>query len=186
MRSAVILVVLCTLTVPCRTTEAQGNALLTTLRAEDLAVRTGGTAVRDDNDRMKLVLEELGAGKVRTPEDCFSAALILDHSPLKIENGRVVAINPANYLLAHFLARRSWDGGYAPARALVAMTIDRYLSFTTGVQKYGTSHVLDVASGELELVPVDRGVSDAERALYGVPPLETLLKAYHEGAPAKP
>ncbi|MDB4913840.1 MAG: hypothetical protein JWM95_1484 [Gemmatimonadetes bacterium] len=185
MRSAIILLVLCTFTLPRQTIGAQGNALLTTLRAEDLAVRTGGTAPRDDNDRMKLVIEELGAGKVRTPEDCFSAALILDHSPLKLENGRVVAINPANYLLAHFLARRSWDGGYAPARALVAMTIDRYLSFTTGVQRYGTSHVLNVASGELELVPVDRAVSDAERALYGVPPLESLLKQYREGVRAK-
>ncbi|MDB4913858.1 MAG: hypothetical protein JWM95_1502, partial [Gemmatimonadetes bacterium] len=87
----------------CHGVHAWSRVLLTTLRAEDLAVRTGSTAPRDDNDQMKLVLEELGAGKVRTPEDCFGAALILDHSPLKIENGRVVAVNPANYLLAHYL-----------------------------------------------------------------------------------
>ena len=133
-----------------------------------------------DDDRVQLVLEFLAQGKVQTPEDKFNAALILDHTPLTFCDGRVVAKSPYNYLLAHYLAKQSFEAGYKDARSMVAQTMDRYLSFTVGHQKYGTNRVYNQTTGKEELVPIDRSVSDSERAKYGVPPLAELLKTWHE------
>jgi hypothetical protein len=133
-----------------------------------------------DDDRVQLVLEFLAKGAVQTPEDKFYAALILDHTSLGYCEGRLVAKSPYNYLLAHYLARQSFEAGYKDAGVLVAQTMDRYLSFTVGRQKYGTSRVYDQATGKEELVPIDRSVSDSERAKYGVPPLAELLKQWPE------
>jgi len=133
-----------------------------------------------DDDRVQLVLEFLAQGKVQTPEDKFNAALILDHTPLTFCDGRVVAKSPYNYLLAHYLAKQSFEAGYKDARSMVAQTMDRYLSFTVGHQKYGTNRVYNQTTGKEELVPIDRSVSDSERAKYGVPPLAELLKTWPE------
>lgn len=57
---------------------------------------------------------------------------------------------------------------------------DRYLSFTVGTQRYGTNRMINQSSGTEELVPIDRSVSDAERKLYGVAPLQELLSRYPE------
>lgn len=133
-----------------------------------------------DDDRVQLVLEFLAQGKVQTPEDKFNAALILDHTPLTFCDGRVVAKSPYNYLLAHYLAKQSFEAGYKDARSMVAQTMDRYLSFTVGHQKYGTNRVYNQMTGKEELVPIDRSVSDSERAKCGVPPLAELLKTWPE------
>ncbi len=70
---------------------------------------------------------------------------------------------------------------------LVAATMDRYLAFTEGYQKYGTNFVFNQKTGKEELVPIDRNVPDSERARYGVPPLAELLKQFPEhSAPKKP
>lgn len=161
------------------------NAELKKLAQEDRAVRTlppeeASKVDWHDDDRVKLVLELLAKGTVQTPEDKFYAALILDHTPLGFCDGRVVAKSPYDYLLAHYLARESFDAGYKPARTMVAQTIDRYLSFTVGQQKYGTSRVFDETTGKEELVPIDRSVSDSERAKYGIAPLAELLKTWPE------
>jgi hypothetical protein len=133
-----------------------------------------------DDDHVQLVLEFLAKGTVQTPEDKFYAALILNHTPLGFCEGRLVAKSPYNFLLAHYLAKQSFEAGYKAAGILVAQTMDRYLSFTVGRQKYGTSRVYDQTTGKEELVPIDRGVSDSERAKYGVQPLAELLKQWPE------
>jgi len=66
---------------------------------------------------------------------------------------------------------------------LVAQSIDRYLSVTTGRQKYGTNRFINQRTGAEELAPIDRATSDAERARYGVAPLAELLKRFPEAAP---
>lgn len=71
------------------------------------------------------------------------------------------------------------------ARYLVAASIDRYLSFTQGFQKYGTNRVSNQKTGKEELVPIDRNTPDSERAKYGVPPLAELLKTSPEQTPQK-
>ena len=159
---------------------AAGNALLDEQAREDQAVRRGGSAARNDEDRVKLVMGEIGAGRVRTPADRFNAALVLQHSPMTFRDGALAAISPNDYLLAHHLAKSAYEAGYERARLLVAQTLDRYLSLTAGYQKYGTNRFINQATGREELAPIDRNTTDAERAVYGVEPLAELLKRYPE------
>ena len=161
------------------------NLLLRELAKEDQDSRTGKTVARTDDERRKLVIELIGQGALKGPEDRYDAALILQHTDLDFCEKRLVSKSPDNYLLAHYLSKSAFEAGYKDARFLVATTIDRYLSFTQGYQKYGTNRVNNQQTGEEELVPIDRKTTDSERAIYGVPPLAELLKQYHEQAPAK-
>jgi hypothetical protein len=161
------------------------NGLLAQLMKEDQASRTGDSVARSDEDRIQLVLKEIGTGHVRTPEDQFNSALVLDHSPMTFRNERLVAKSPHDYLLAHFLAKAAFERGNQNARQLVAQTIDRYLSMTAGYQKYGTNRFINQKTGQEELAPIDRNTTDAERAVYGIQPLAELLKQYPE-APRSP
>jgi len=156
------------------------NRLIGELGQEDQASRTGKQVARSDQDRINLVLREVAAGRVNTPEDKFNAALVLDHSPMTFRDNKLAAVSPDNYLLGHYLANDAFEAGYGDAKVLVAQTIDRYLSMTTGCQKYGTNRFINQATGAEELAPVDRKTTDQERARYGVPPLDTLLHQYHE------
>ena len=155
---------------------ASENALLAELAREDHASRTGGTVTRTDLDRIKLVFVELAEGRVVSPEDKTHAALILDHSPMTFRDGKLTAVSPNDYLLGHRLALSATNAGYAPARTLAAVTLDRYLSMTTGCQKFGTNRFINQQTGKEELAPVDRETTDEERARYGVEPLAALLK----------
>ena len=159
------------------------NAELKKLMEEDQAVRQPGKEITGDDDRIKQVLELLAKGAAQTPEDKYNAALVLQHTPLTFCEGRIVAKSPYNFLLAHYLAKESYEAGYSGARELVAMSMDRYLTFTQGHQKYGTNVLTNQKTGKDEWVPIDRETPDSERAKYGVPPLATLLKQYPEQKP---
>ena len=145
-----------------------------------MASRTGDSVARSDEDRIELVLNEIACGRVRTPEDQVAAALVLDHSPMTFRNEKLVAVSPHDYLLAHFLAKSAFEHGNQEARALVAQTIDRYLSMTAGYQKYGTNRFINQQTGQEEWAPIDRNTTDTERAVYGIRPLADLLKQYPE------
>jgi hypothetical protein len=162
------------------------NQLLKELAKEDQDSRTGKEIARTDADRIKLVLSQIGAGEVKLPEDKFNAALVLDHTPLTFRDKVLVSTSPDNYLLAHFLARSAFEAGYKDARQLVAMTLDRYLTFTAGYQKYGSNRIINQETGKEELVPIDRDTPDSERAKYGIPSLAELLKRYPEQPRKKP
>ena len=167
-------------------TEARGqNRLLRELAKEDQDSRKGKEIARTDDERVKLVLALIGQGAVLSPEDKFNAALILEHTGLTFCDKRLTGRSPDNYLLAHHLFKSAFESGYKEARSLVAASIDRYLTFTEGYQKYGTSRLNNQETGKEELVPVDRKTPDSERAKYGVPPLAELLKQYPEQAPKK-
>jgi len=97
----------------------------------------------------------------------------------------LVSMSPDNYLLAHYLSKESFEGGYAPARYLVAASIDRYMSMTEGRQKYGTNRITNQKTGKDEWVPIDRATPDSERAKYGIPPLAELLKQFPEQSSSK-
>ena len=122
---------------------------------------------------------------MKTPEDKFNAALVLQHTPLTLCDRQLVSKSPDNYLLAHNLFKSAFEVGYKDARYLIAASIDRYLSFTEGYQKYGTNRLVNQETGKQELVPIDRKTPDSERAKYGVPSLSTLLKQFPEQAPRK-
>ncbi len=156
------------------------NPVLTELAREDQENQMGKKMTRRDQDRVVLVLEQIGANKVSTAADRFHAAIVLQHSPMMFRNDSLMGVSPDNYLLAHHLAKAAFDDGYPAAKELVAQSIDRYLSLTTGVQKYGTNRFINQKTGREELAPIDRATTDAERARYGVPPLAELLKRYPE------
>jgi hypothetical protein len=162
------------------------NALLSELAKEDQAAQRGDSLARSNDDRVKLVLEEIGKGRVKTAGDKVHAALVLQHTGMTFCGEKLIGKSPDNYLLAHHLAVEAFKAGRKDAAFLVAQTIDRYLSITQGVQKYGTNRFYNQQTGEEELPPIDRKTTDAERAKYGVPPLARLLKQYHEMAPPKP
>lgn len=166
--------------------EAYGqNRLLRELAKEDQAFRNGKKVTRTDQDRIKIVLALISENALKVPEDKFNAALVLQHTGLTFCDKRLVSFSPDNYLLAHHLFKSAFEAGYKHARYFVAASIDRYLSFTEGYQKYGTNRVNNQETGKEELVPIDRKTSDSERAKYGVPPLSELLKQYPEQAPGK-
>ena len=156
------------------------NAELAQLAAEDQAVRTGSADSRSDDARREKVLEILATGGAVSPQDKFNAALVLQHTGLTFCDGELKSLSAENYLLAHFLFKQAMAGGIKDSNYLAAASIDRYLSFTKGYQRYGTNRVIDQATGKEMLVPVDRKVTDEERATYGVAPLQQLLRQYPE------
>jgi hypothetical protein len=159
------------------------NALLAELAREDQASRSGDTIARTDEDRVRLVLAEVARGTVRIPADKANAALVLQHTPMTFCGEKLVSRSADNYLLAHHLASAAFEAGHADAKYLVPQTIDRYLSMTKGIQKYGTNRFFNQATGAEEWAPIDRTTTDAERAKYGVPPLATLLAQFPEQKP---
>lgn len=156
------------------------NSELVQLAAEDQAVRAGGADPRSDDARRKRVLEIMAGGGVTSPKDKFNAALVLQHTGLTFCDGELKSLSAENYLLAHFLFKEAMQGGVEGANYLAAASIDRYLSFTEGYQRYGTNRVIDQATEKEMLVPIDRSITDEERALHGVPPLKELLERYPE------
>jgi len=163
------------------------NAELAQMAKEDQASRLGQEVKRSDGERRTRVIELIAEGSVASPKDKFNAALVLQHTELTLCNGNLASLGPENYLLAHHLAKAALAGGIEDARILVAQTIDRYMTFTVGYQRYGTNRLIDQETGEEYLVPVDRETSDEERATYGVPPLKTLLSRFPErGEPSSP
>lgn len=124
-------------------------------------------------------------GRIAPLENKFNAALVLQHTPLTYCDKQLVSKSPDNYLLAHNLFKSAFEAGYKDADYLVVASIDRYLSFTEGYQKYGTNRIVNQETGKEELVPIDRKTPDSERAKYGVPPLATILKQFPEQAPRK-
>jgi hypothetical protein len=173
-----LLAALCLLAAPARADHPE----LARLAQDDQSVRAGSDGDWNDDARRRRVLELLAEGQVSSPLDRFHAALVLQHTGLYVCEGNLRSTSPENYLLAHHLARQALAGGVEDARLLVAQSIDRYLAFTEGRQRYGTNRLIDPDSGEQYLVPIDRAVSDEERAEFGVPPLATLLARYPERA----
>ncbi len=162
---------------------AQGSRdseLMQTLFAEDQACRSGEEIERTDGERRLLVMAALAAGEIVTPQDKLYAGYVLQHTGLTICQDELVSLSAENYLLAHELFKQAFAAGLPKAGWMVAASIDRYLSFTEGIQKYGTNHVVNQETGESELVPIDRNVPDSERAKYGVPTLEDLLARFPE------
>lgn len=160
------------------------NAELRRLAVADQADRAGSEGEWDDDARRRRVLELLATGAVQSPRDRLHAALILQHTPAAVCDGKLTSASAENYLLAHHLAHAAFEAGLAEAGSLVAVTIDRYLSFTEGRQRYGTNRLVDLASGEMYLPEIDRTVSDEARSALGIAPLDELLKAAPERSPA--
>lgn len=118
-----------------------------------------------DAARRTEVMGYLEDGKLTTRADFYYAAFLFQHGDL-----------PEHYKLANRLAARAVVLGH-DARWIYAATLDRYLLSVGERQRFGTQYTsYDGCTYILE--PTDPEVSDAYRALYGVP----SLAAAEEGA----
>ncbi|PCI64653.1 MAG: hypothetical protein COB37_00885 [Kordiimonadales bacterium] len=172
--------------------QLMSNQLLAEIYRDDQSARSGkrrlNADVRTEEEGRHLVLELLAFDKVRTPEDKFFAARILHHTdivncgwPKSFGKTRgKCSKSPENYLLAHNLARSAYNLGYEAALPLIPRSMDRYLYYTKGHQKYGTFVIRDAATGKFVLPYIDRRTEDSERLSLGVKPLQKILEKYQE------
>jgi len=64
---------------------------------------------------------------VKTPEDKFNAALVLQHTPLTFCDKQLVSTNPDNHLLAHNLFKSAFEAGYKETVCISSQAIKKYL-----------------------------------------------------------
>jgi len=129
-----------------------------------------------DKARRTRILELLAENKIRTNNDKMNAALILDHTGLILCNENIKSVSPENYLLAHFLAKSSFENGNEDAAYFTAVTYDRYLLYTEGFQRFGTQRIYE--GNKLIWAPIDPSTTDEERSKFKVPSLKELLEQH--------
>lgn len=131
-----------------------------------------------DKVHRQKVMELLANGLIKTNKDKLSAALILQHTSLSYCNDELKSNSIENYWLAYELSKSAFESGEKGAGYYVAITLDRYLLYTLGMQKYGTQRVIDDKTEEEIWAPIDSLTTDKEREIYGVPALDSLLRRY--------
>ncbi len=124
-------------------------------RQQDLPA---GRLLARDRLRRDKVDELIAAGALRVGADYYHAAMIFQHGTER-----------RHYWRAHLLARRGAELGHAGARWLTAASYDRWLVAGGLPQRYGTQYQL-LADRWVPLA-TDPGTTDAERAIWNVPPL---------------
>ncbi len=158
---------------PAQAVVAQDDQTLVALFDADQAIRKAVSAtkpidvalarrmVAEDADRRIKARALLADGHVRTAEDFYRAAFILQHGT-----------KAPDYLLAHSLALAAAARGKVEAQWIAAATLDRYLMATGQPQIYGTQYVRDTRNGAtgLTMEPYDPSlVPDTLRTALGVP-----------------
>lgn len=121
-------------------------------------------------DRARLRQLKALIGKFDEAEiwNCHYACLLLMHS------WETDAAD--DYALAHQYAKKAVQLGSNVTKWLFAASKDRMLIAQGKQQVFGTQ--FKRRAGKWELLPVRKGVSDAIRARYGVPPLREALRAF--------
>lgn len=131
---------------------------------DDQAARMGESIdpealMRGDTARRVEVMGYLQDGKLTTGTDMYYVAFVFQHGNCS-----------EHYKLANRLAARAIILDHNDARWIYAATLDCYLLSQGEKQKFGTQYTSsDGCTYALE--PVDPGMTDAYRALYGVPSL---------------
>ena len=118
-----------------------------------------------DKARLARVKELYIQNKLRTGNDYFLAALILQHS-----------LAPEDYLLAHELCVAALSKGKTnaramDARALAAASEDRFLMSIDRPQRFGTQYRREAENAPVKLYKTDSGVTDELRREMNVPSL---------------
>jgi hypothetical protein len=114
-----------------------------------------------DRAHDKRVREILAAGGARFADDFYHAAMIFQHG-----------VNVEDYRLAHELCLKAiaLEPRHGGALWLAAASKDRELMTLGKPQLYGTQ--MRAANGWYERYPVDPSVTNAERARWGVEPIQ--------------
>jgi len=147
------------------------STILYDMVTEDVKLRMAGDTLdysiifEADRRHREKVYELLAQGVIIESQDLFQAAYILQHA------------DPSSclecYLLAYNLSLEAVRKGCEKGRYMVALNLDRYLVFSGKPQKYGTQSNID-STGISYLFPIDTLTSDSERAIWTVPPLDSL------------
>lgn len=119
---------------------------------------TGDERSRRGKERRERVLALYGQGALRSAQDNYYASLIMLYGD-----------DIAHFELAKTFAQRSSALGEPRAWSVIAASWDRSLLGRGRPQRFGTQFVRE--GGRWSLGKVDPRVTDAQRALYGVPPL---------------
>ena len=155
------------------TVQQENNYELEQMIKKDQEIRTNDSDEPfepiDQKHRLR-VFEMLVNGELQTATDNENAALLLQHTAATYCNDKLVSVSPENYYLAYCLAKKACGNCY-----LTAVTLDRYLLFTVGQQKFGTQKEWSEQEQKFLWSPIDSTTSDAERSAYSVPTLQNLL-----------
>ena len=108
--------------------------------------------------RRGRVLDLYNRALIQTGDDHYHAALIMLYGE-----------DVAHYELSKTFARRATALGSSRAWSIIAAAWDRSLIQRGKPQRFGTQFIRE--AGQWTLGRVDTAMSDAERAMYGVPPL---------------
>lgn len=108
--------------------------------------------------RRARVLDLYNQGTIQSADDHYHAALVMLYGE-----------DVAHYELAQTFARRATALGSRRSWSIIAAAWDRSLIQRGKPQRFGTQFVRE--QGQWTLGRVDPLVTDAERAMYGVPPL---------------
>ena len=113
-----------------------------------------------DAARLARVKELYQSQALRTGQDFFFAAMILQH-----------AHDPDDYLLAHEFCVIAASQGVEGAKWLAAASEDRFLMNIGRPQRFGTQYRKDGADGKWSLYDVSTELTDGVRGAFDVPPL---------------
>jgi hypothetical protein len=114
-----------------------------------------------DKKRLARVRELYGNAELRTSEDYYHAAMILQHSD-----------KPSDYLLAHEFCIVAISKGEDRAKWLAAASEDRYLMNIGRPQRFGTQYKSSGPKAAFRLFEVDDSVTDGLRREFNTPTLE--------------
>jgi hypothetical protein len=118
----------------------------------------GPERLRRGKKRRERVAEIYAAGDIQSADDYYHAAIVMLYGD-----------EISHFVLAQRLAQRAADEGEARAWSVIAAAWDRTLLARGQAQRFGTQFVRE--NGRWSLGAIDPKVTDAERAMYGVPPL---------------
>lgn len=150
----------------------QDNLKLSELAKKDRLDRKQNNpeTFKNDIERIAEVKAILENDVLKTSNDYFNAAIVLQHSD-----------KPEDYKIANKLATKAVElnPGNKEAKLLIAQSMDRYLLSINRPQIYGTQRL---TLGDLEyLCPIDTlSISDKQRKQLGVSTLKEKLNYFNE------
>ncbi|GEM_PF-615982 len=126
------------------------------------------TLIEQDRQRRVRVKEWVSAGALKTANDYFHAAMIMQHGE-----------EPEDFMLAHELATVAGFKGNKTGRWLSAASWDRLLQRLGRGQRFGTQSCRTVDK-PWTMEPLDTGLPDSVRREYDVPTLEESRRRLEE------
>jgi hypothetical protein len=125
---------------------------------------------KDEIARRLFVFKALANGQLKTADDFFHAAIILQHTNVEFVGEELKSMGNENHLLAYYLAEKAHKLGHKNGAWLIASTYNRYLeNASLDIEKYG----LKYEKNEVHLQ--NDSVTDEERISIGLPPTQSVL-----------